>query len=72
MATYLAYAKRAKFANTTTVTSFLLTLKYMGNCVMELYSLDYASSYQHAFEKCETKPIIGSRLYLREFFIFRI
>ncbi len=48
-ATYLAYAKRAKFANAATVTSLLPTLTFMGNCVVELYSLDYASSYQHAF-----------------------
>ena len=48
-ATYLAYAKSAKFANAATVTSLLPTLTFMGNCVVELYSLDYASSYQHAF-----------------------
>jgi nucleolar complex protein 2 len=48
-ATYLAYAKCAKFANAATVTSLLPTLTFMGNCVVELYSLDYASSYQHAF-----------------------
>lgn len=47
--TYLAYAKRAKFATAATVTSLLPTLTFMGNCVVELYSLDYASSYQHAF-----------------------
>mmetsp|Transcript_4939 Transcript_4939/g.6378 ORF Transcript_4939/g.6378 Transcript_4939/m.6378 type:complete len:859 (+) Transcript_4939:142-2718(+) len=47
--TYLAYAKSAKFANAATVTSLLPTLTFMGNCVVELYSLDYASSYQHAF-----------------------
>ena len=44
---YLAYAQRAKFA--TTETSALPTLTFMGNCVVELYSLDYHSSYQHAF-----------------------
>lgn len=48
-ATYLSYAKSAKFANAATVTSLLPTLTFMGNCVVELYSLDYASSYQHAF-----------------------
>jgi len=48
-ASYLAYAKRAKFANAAAVTSLLPTLTFMGNCVVELYSLDYASSYQHAF-----------------------
>ena len=47
--TYLAYAKSAKFANAATVTSLLPTLTFMGNCVVELYSLDFASSYQHAF-----------------------
>jgi nucleolar complex protein 2 len=44
---YLAYAQRAKFASTET--SALPTLTFMGNCVVELYSLDYHSSYQHAF-----------------------
>jgi len=47
--TYLAYAQRAKFANASSVTSSLPTLTFMGNCVVELYSLDYHSSYQHAF-----------------------
>jgi nucleolar complex protein 2 len=47
--TYLSYAKCAKFANAATVTSLLPTLTFMGNCVVELYSLDFASSYQHAF-----------------------
>mmetsp|Transcript_12090 Transcript_12090/g.28666 ORF Transcript_12090/g.28666 Transcript_12090/m.28666 type:complete len:840 (+) Transcript_12090:83-2602(+) len=46
---YLAYAKRAKFATTSTVTSAMPTLTFMGNCVVELYSLDYHSSYQHVF-----------------------
>ncbi|KAL3923092.1 MAG: hypothetical protein SGILL_001850 [Bacillariaceae sp.] len=47
--TYLAYAQRAKFATASSVTSALPTLTFMGNCVVELYSLDYHSSYQHAF-----------------------
>ena len=47
--TYLAYAKRAKFATAASVTSLLPTITFMGNCIVELYSLDYASSYQHAF-----------------------
>jgi len=47
--TYLAYAKASKFANAATVTSLLPQLTFMGNCVVELYSLDFASSYQHAF-----------------------
>jgi nucleolar complex protein 2 len=46
---YLAYAQRAKFAGASSVTSALPTLTFMGNCVVELYSLDYHSSYQHAF-----------------------
>lgn len=46
---YLAYAQRAKFANAASVTSALPTLTFMGNCLVELYSLDYQSSYQHAF-----------------------
>eukprot|EP00559_Dactyliosolen_fragilissimus_P001736 CAMPEP_0184860358 /NCGR_PEP_ID=MMETSP0580-20130426/5250_1 /TAXON_ID=1118495 /ORGANISM="Dactyliosolen fragilissimus" /LENGTH=862 /DNA_ID=CAMNT_0027357427 /DNA_START=76 /DNA_END=2664 /DNA_ORIENTATION=+ len=46
---YLAYARRSKFASGATVTSLLPTLTFMGNCVVELYSLDYTSSYQHAF-----------------------
>ena len=47
--TYLAYAKRAKFATAASLTSLLPTITFMGNCVVELYNLDYASSYQHAF-----------------------
>jgi nucleolar complex protein 2 len=46
---YLAYAKRAKFATSSSSLSALPTLTFMGNCVVELYSLDYHSSYQHAF-----------------------
>jgi nucleolar complex protein 2 len=46
--TYLAYAKRAKFGNASSV-SVQPTLTFMGNCLVELYSLDYHSSYQHAF-----------------------
>lgn len=47
--TYLAYASRAKFGTSASVTALLPTLTFMGNCVVELYSLDYHSSYQHAF-----------------------
>jgi nucleolar complex protein 2 len=47
--TYLAYAKRAKYGTSATVTSVLPTLTFMGNCIVELYSLDFHSSYQHAF-----------------------
>lgn len=44
---YLAYAKRAKFGSSNSPA--LATLTFMGNCVVELYSLDYHASYQHAF-----------------------
>ncbi len=47
--TYLAYAQRAKFGTASSVSTVLPTLTFMGNCVVELYSLDYYSSYQHAF-----------------------
>jgi len=47
--TYLAYAKRAKYGTSAGVTSVLPTLTFMGNCIVELYSLDFHSSYQHAF-----------------------
>lgn len=47
--TYLAYAKRAKFGTGSSVATSLPTLTFMGNCLVELYSLDYHSSYQHAF-----------------------
>lgn len=46
---YLAYAKCAKFGGSSSVASALPTLTFMGNCLVELYSLDYHSSYQHAF-----------------------
>jgi len=45
--TYLAYAKRAKFGSS--ASSAGATLTFMGNCLVELYSLDFDSSYQHAF-----------------------
>jgi len=47
--TYLSYAKRAKYGTSAAVTSVLPTLTFMGNCIVELYSLDFHSSYQHAF-----------------------
>ena len=49
--TYLAYARRAKFGGTSAsiMTNALPTLTFMGNCLVELYSLDHHSSYQHAF-----------------------
>ena len=46
---YLGYARRAKFGTASNVSSVLPTLTFMGNCVVELYGLDYASAYQHAF-----------------------
>ncbi|KAL7554176.1 hypothetical protein ACHAWF_017582 [Thalassiosira exigua] len=48
-ATYLGYARRSKFGTAASVGTVLPTLTFMGNCVVELYGLDYASSYQHAF-----------------------
>ena len=48
--TYLAYARRAKHGSSSTPTTDVLsTLTFMGNSVVELYSLDLHSSYQHAF-----------------------
>jgi nucleolar complex protein 2 len=47
--TYLAYMKRAKFGSTDINSPMLPTLTFMGNCLVELYSIDYHSSYQHAF-----------------------
>jgi nucleolar complex protein 2 len=47
--TYLAYMKRAKFGSTAINSPALPTLTFMGNCLVELYSLDFHSSYQHAF-----------------------
>jgi len=46
---YLSYARCAKFANAASVSALLPILTFMGNSVVELYTLDYASSYQHAF-----------------------
>lgn len=42
---YLSYQRRAKFTNEISLRAHTL----MGNCVVELYSLDLASSYQHVF-----------------------
>ena len=47
--TYLAYMKRAKFGNISIHSPTLPTLTFMGNCLVELYNIDYHSSYQHAF-----------------------
>ena len=47
--TYLAYAQRTKFGTASSVSSILPTLTFMGNCIVELYTLDYASSYQFGF-----------------------
>jgi nucleolar complex protein 2 len=46
---YLSYAQRSKFGTASNVASVLPTLTFMGNCIVELYTLDYASAYQHAF-----------------------
>lgn len=46
---YLAYARRAKLGVSSSATTAMPTLTFMGNCLVELYSLDYHSSYQHAF-----------------------
>lgn len=42
---YLTYVKHAKFVSETTVASVHL----MANCIVELYGLDPAAAYQHAF-----------------------
>ena len=47
--TYLSYAQRSKFGTASNVSSVLPTLTFMGNCIVELYTLDYASAYQHVF-----------------------
>jgi nucleolar complex protein 2 len=47
--TYLAYARRAKFGVSVSNSPALPTLTFMGNCLVELYSIDFHSSYQHAF-----------------------
>lgn len=47
--TYLAYSRRAKFGSSVINSPSLPTLTFMGNCLVELYSLDFHSSYQHAF-----------------------
>ena len=47
--TYLAYSQRAAFGTASSLATTLPTLTFMGNCLVELYSLDYQSSYQHAF-----------------------
>jgi|GEM_PF-6620141 len=47
--TYLSYAQRSKFGTASNVTTVLPTLTFMGNCIVELYTLDYASAYQHSF-----------------------
>ena len=46
---YLAYARRAKLGSSTPTVEVLSTLTFMGNSVVEMYSLDLHSSYQHAF-----------------------
>ena len=46
---YISYTRRAKFSTTLSVSGSLSTLTFMENCLVELYSLYYASSYQHTF-----------------------
>jgi nucleolar complex protein 2 len=43
--TYLTYVRSCKFANNQN----LPTINFMTNCFMEIYRLDFVSSYQHAF-----------------------
>jgi nucleolar complex protein 2 len=47
--TYLSYAQRSRFGTASNVTTVLPTLTFMGNCIVELYTLDYQSAYQHSF-----------------------
>jgi len=42
---YLTYVRNSKFTNAKTIS--LIT--FLSNCVIELYGLDFVSSYQHAF-----------------------
>ena len=46
---YLFYSRRVKFVTASSVSGLLPTLTVMVNFVVKLYSLDYASSYQHTF-----------------------
>lgn len=43
--TYLTYVRGCKFLNGQS----LPIVNFMSNCVMEIYSLDFVASYQHAF-----------------------
>lgn len=42
---YLTYVRNSKFVNRTTVP----LVNFLCNCVVELYGIDFVSSYQHAF-----------------------
>jgi len=42
---YLKFVKNAKFCNKVTIG----IVNFMANCVVELYSIDFTASYQHAF-----------------------
>jgi nucleolar complex protein 2 len=42
---YLTFVKNSKFTNRAT----LPTIQFMSNCVVEMFGLDFKSSYQHAF-----------------------
>jgi nucleolar complex protein 2 len=53
---YLAYAKRSKFSNSgggssnSVANNLQISIQiFLCNCVVELYSIDYHSAYQHAF-----------------------
>lgn len=42
---YLSFVRNARFVSATTLPS----IQFMVNCLVELYSLDTATAYQHAF-----------------------
>lgn len=42
---YLTYVRNCKFVNRTTVA----LVNFLSNCVVEIYGIDFVSSYQHAF-----------------------
>jgi len=42
---YLTYVRNSKFINATSIK----LVNFMANCVVEIYSLNFISSYQHAF-----------------------
>ena len=69
---YLSYARRTKFGTAASISGSLPTLTFMGNCVVNLYSLDYASSYQDAFVyACQLALQLRSALKKRTLKSFR-